>query len=283
VSFDGVGNLYVTDQQTTRVRKVTLAGQVTTIAGGSPGDSNGVGAFAAFSAPSYTAIDSGGNIYVADSNNNKIRKITLGTDISSATTAKYTVPGVTTSAAGDYDCVVTDAAGVKVVSVPTSVLVFNAPPTNATIVGSGSVTLSASAVGTGSLTYQWRKREATGTVTTFAGTGTSGAADGTGTGASFNSPTSIGTDVAGNIYVCDAAGHRIRKITPSGVVTTIAGNGTSGSADGIGTAATFNFPHGAAVDGAGNVYVADDQNHKIRKITRPVWLRHWRGAARQVW
>ena len=103
-------------------------------------------------------------------------------------------------------------------------------------------------------------------VSTLAGSGTSGYADGTGTSAQFSYPTGVAVDGAGNVYVADESNHRIRKITTSGVVSTLAGS-TYGYTDGTGTSAKFYYPTGVAVDGAGNVYVADQGNHRIRKIT----------------
>jgi sugar lactone lactonase YvrE len=87
-------------------------------------------------------------------------------------------------------------------------------------------------------------------------------------GASFNYPNDVAVDGAGNVYVADTDNHLIRKVTPAGVVTTLAGSGTAGSANGTGTAASFNFPSGVAVDGAGNVYVADYSNYLIRKVAQ---------------
>lgn len=106
-------------------------------------------------------------------------------------------------------------------------------------------------------------------VTTLAGTlNSAGVTDGVGTAAQFNRPQGIATDSSGNVYVSDNAGHTIRKITPTGIVTTLAGKaGVVGSADGTGTAATFNRPEGLAVDATGNVYVADSLNCTIRKIS----------------
>ena len=94
-----------------------------------------------------------------------------------------------------------------------------------------------------------------------------GFADGTGASAKFNHPTGLARDAQGNIYIADCENHRIRKMNNFGQVTTIAGSGAVGSADGMGTAASFYHPYSVAVDAAGNVYVADFDNHMIRKIT----------------
>ncbi len=113
-----------------------------------------------------------------------------------------------------------------------------------------------------------RKITSAGVVTTLAGltNGGSGSADGTGTAASFHSPYGVAVDTSGNVYVVDSLNQMIRKIDSAGVVTTLAGSGSSSYADGTGTAASFNNPLGVAVDTSGNVYVADNANSMIRKI-----------------
>jgi DNA-binding beta-propeller fold protein YncE len=122
--------------------------------------------------------------------------------------------------------------------------------------------------------YNQRIRKITpeGEVSTLAGSGEYGFADGEGRNAQFRSPSGITIDTAGNLYVADVDNHRIRKVTPEGEVSTLAGSGPTGYenggfADGEGNKARFNYPHGIAIDGAGNLYVADFWNYCIRKIT----------------
>jgi sugar lactone lactonase YvrE len=111
-----------------------------------------------------------------------------------------------------------------------------------------------------------RKIDAGGIVSTFAGSGTAGYADGQGTAAIFNQPAGVAVDAAGNVYVADQNNNRIRKITPQGQVSTIAGSGSIGNVNGSPSVASFYYPSGVAVDGAGNVYVADTYNNEIRRI-----------------
>ena len=104
-------------------------------------------------------------------------------------------------------------------------------------------------------------------VSTLAGTGTSGRADGPGGTATFTGPNQAALDAQGNLYVTDSDNHCIRKVTPSGVVSTLAGRGTAGYLDGPAATAAFNYPTGVAVDGQGTVYVADYNNNCIRAIS----------------
>ena len=243
LAVDGAGNIYVVDSMNATIRVVTSAGVVGTMAGaaGVTGSADGTGAAASFFDPYGVAVDSAGNVYVADSSNNTIRKITAAAAVS-------TLAGTVAVSGG------ADGTGASAT--------FSRP--------SGVATDSAGDVyvaDTGNNTI--RRVTSSGVVTTLAGmAGTAGSADGTGAAARFSGPYGIAVDSAGNVYVADADNSTIREITPAGVVMTLAGTaGVKGGADGTGAAASFERPEGVAVDSAGNVYVADSSNSTIREIT----------------
>jgi streptogramin lyase len=239
VAVDGSGNVYVADWNNHRIRKITPGGMVTTLAGsGTSGYAGGTGTEARFNGPSDVAVDGSGNVYVVDSDNHCVRKITPG--------------GVVTILAGSGTAGYVDGTG--------TAARFNFP-IRVAVDGSGNVYVG------DRVNHCVRKVTSGGVVTTLAGSGTAGYADGAGTAARFYTPYGVAVDSAGNVYVADWSNHRIRKITPGGMVTTLAGSGTAGYADGTGTAARFKNLYGVAVDGSGNVYVADGGNHCIRKIT----------------
>jgi sugar lactone lactonase YvrE len=240
VTTDGV-NLYVTDSSHT-IRKILIAtGAVTTLAGTpeAPGTTNGIGLDARFYYPNGITTD-GANLYVADSSNHTIRKLVIATG---AVTTLAGTPGIPGS---------TDGTG--------AAASFNFPRGITT----DGVTLYVADSGN----YTVRKIIiATGIVTTMAGTpGIKGSTDGVGTFASFNYPTSMTTDES-NLYLTDDLNNTIRKIEiATGSVTTLAGSaGAQGSADGVGSAASFYYPRGITTDGS-NLYVSDSANHTIRKI-----------------
>ncbi len=254
VAVDTAGNLYVADTYNNTLRKMTLVGTnwiVTTLAGvaGNTGAADGAGSAASFNGPLGLTVDSSGNLYVADTGNNTIRKATqVGTNWVVTTLAG--MAGNTGGADG--------TGGAASFDNPADVAVDTAG--NLYVADAGNNTI--------------RKVRPVGTnwvVTTLAGlAGSTGSADGTGSAASFNYPEGVAADSAGYLYVTDTGNNTIRKVTPVGtnwVVTTLAGLvGSSGSADGTGKAATFNYPAGLGVDAAGNLYVADEDNYTIRKV-----------------
>jgi hypothetical protein len=197
---------------------------------------DGQGKNAEFFSPFGGGLDASGNIYVADQNNNLIRKITPG--------------GLVTTLAGTGKRGFADGNALEAQ--------FNGP-----------VDVAADASGNVYATdgNRIRKISMAGIVSTLAGDEAAAFVDGSGTAARFNGPSGITVDASGNIYVADAGNNRIRKISPAGSVTTIAGNGVGGYLDGTATDAQFNSPFGITVDASGNIYVSDLQNLRIRKIS----------------
>ncbi len=240
LAIDSGGNLYVADDAAKLIRKVSPAGVVTTLAGkpNVAGAADGVGASASFTDPLGLVVDASGNVYVADNGNDTIRKVTPA----GAVTTLAGSPNV----AGDIDGTGAAAAFTE--------------PYGVAVDGSGNLYV------TDDTTI--RKITPGGVVSTFAGAESIGSADGSGSLPRFSGPVGAAIDGGGNAYVADNANNTIRMVTPSGVVTTLAGSpGTSGSADGTGSAARFNGPNGVALDGAGNIYVADTRNNTIRKVS----------------
>ncbi|HAO46196.1 MAG TPA: IPT/TIG domain-containing protein [Ferruginibacter sp.] len=274
---DAAGNLFVCDRDNHRIRKITPAGVVTTFAGSSQGFTNGTGTAAQFNQPYCITMDGSGNLYVGDRMNHAIRKITPAGVVS--TLAGNGTPGSVngTGTAAQFNeplGVAADASGNIYVADYINGLIRKVTPAGVvtTLVNSGIVfglTLDAA----GNLYYttyssnQVMKYSTANVSSVVAGqAGTPGSADGTGTAATFYFPSGITADGSGNLYVCDAFNHRIRKITAAGVVTTIAGS-TQGLNEGVGSVAQFNTPIALCGDPAnGLLYVADFANHRIRKI-----------------
>jgi len=223
-----------------------VVGNISDFAGtGAAGSQDGPGASATFNTPLGLAVDSAGNVYVAEGSptggaaNHTIRKITPAADVSTfAGTAGQSGSDDGTGAAARFNApegVAVDASG------------------NVYVADSGNSTI--------------RKITPAGEVTTLAGVaGQTGSADGTGAAARFNGPKGLAVGPSGNVFVADTANHAIRVVTPAGVVTTLAG-GQSGCSDGVGAAAKFNAPNGIAVDADGNVYVTDLLNCGIRTVS----------------
>ena len=277
VTADALGNIFVADAGNNRIRKITPAGVVSTIAGkGTIGNANGTAANATFNYPHGVAVDGAGNIFVADAGNSLIRKITPDGIVSTVAGSGFAgfADGQGSNAAFNFPTgLVVDGAGnlfvtdginhrirkitpAGVVSTLDGVFGF---PGSITIDFAGNLYIAdASAAKIYKMTQD-------GVVTSFAGSGTAGLKDGIGDAAQFSDPEGIAIDGAGNLYVGDLSNAAVRKITPAGIVSTLAG-GTIGFTNGAANVARFNEPAGIAADIFGNIYIADVGNSRIRKL-----------------
>ena len=293
VAVDKAGNVYVADMLNHRIRKIDSRGNVTTLAGsGTNGFADGRGTAAKFNWPTCIALDRVGNFYVADMNNHRIRKITPGGDVSTlagdgtigfadgrGTAAKFNYPtGIAIDGAGNLYVADTYNHRIRKITPAGNVTTLAGSGTNGFADGSGVTAKFAMptgvAVDRAGIVYaadfdnhRIRRIDSMGNVSTLAGDGSKGFADGQGTSAKFYTPNDIAIDGAGNLYVADTSNNRIRKIDSTGQVITLAGDGSRGFADGPGISAKFNWPYGVAADSAGDLYVADRYNGRIRKIT----------------
>ncbi|MFA5388029.1 MAG: LamG-like jellyroll fold domain-containing protein [Candidatus Paceibacterota bacterium] len=250
LAFDSSGDLFVADYSNHCIRKITPSGVVTTFAG-TTGTTSGhvddTGTAARFYSPANLTFDASGDLFVADSANHCIRKITPAGVVT-------TFVGTTGTTSGHVD----DTGTAARFNYPWSLAFDNA----------GDLFVA------DALNDCIRKITPAGVVTTFVGTTgtTSGLVDDIGTNSRFYRPRSLALDSLGNIFVADAWNNNIRKITPAGVVTTFAGNihwgpSYSGHVDSIGTSARFYVPYGLSFDASGRLFIADSGNNCIRKIT----------------
>ena len=259
VAVDAVGNLYITDYNYNRVRRVRPDGIITTFAGGVGSDFNGGGfsgdggpaSNAALRAPQGVATDAAGNVYIADTGNGRIRKVSPG--------------GIISTVAGNGNCCFAGDGG-------PAVNAFLGSPSAVTVDVAGSLYIA-----------DWgdqriRKVSPNGIITTVAGDGFRDPATGGGrfagdggvaTNASLNGPGGVAVDPAGNFFIADGGNSRARKVSQSGIITTVAGNGLFRFAGDGGPASTaaLNIPQGVALDAGGNLYIADYYNNRIRKVS----------------
>jgi len=301
--MDGAGNVYVSDNSNNRIRKITAAGVISTYAGngtaGFSGDS-GPATRAELNGPTGVRLDAAGNLYISDSNNSRVRKVTPGGIISTFAgtgTGGYNGDGIAATSAelNDPNGIATDASGnvyiadfsnhrVRKVNAagiistiagdgtdgfsgdggPAIDAEFNSP-TDVALDGSGNVYI------TDNNNDRIRKVDTSGIITTFAGTGYGGYnGDGiAATTADLYAPDRVAVDSAGNVYISEYGNNRIRKVNSSGIISTIAGNGTQGFGGdgGLATRGEINTPRGLAVESNGGwLFLSDAENNRVREV-----------------
>jgi trimeric autotransporter adhesin len=250
VAVDSTGNLFIADTNNKRIRKVSPAGVIATVAGngirGSSDDRNN--GKTATSVPLYfplgIAVDSEGNLYICETSQGLIRKVTSVGVISTIAgngTHGYSGDGGQATLAQLYLP--------RAIAVDSTGNLFIADTDN----------------------HRIRKVTLDGVITTIVGNGTAGYSgdDGRATSAQLSRPSDVAVDSAGNLYIADTVNNRIRKVTPAGVITTIAGNGMSGSSGDGGPAASARLihPSGVTIDSAGNLYIVGENMCRIRKVS----------------
>ncbi len=292
LTVDNKGNLFIADSANQRVRKLTPDGIITTVAGngiyGYSGD-GGSATSAGLSNPNGVALDAAGNLFIADEGNGRIRKVTPDGVIS-------TVSGsgnLGTYGSGPSDIAV-DAAGNLIIAGIGGNRVFKIKPSGALSTFAGNGTYGYSGDGGPATSAQLgaptgvsvdaagnlfiadtgnnrvRKVMPNGVITTVAGMEIPvfGGDGGPATSAILNSPTGVALDAAGDLYIADSFNQRIRKVTPDGIINTVAGGGTLGPGDGgPAISARLQSPSGIAIDAAGNLFIADIFGECIRKVT----------------
>jgi sugar lactone lactonase YvrE len=258
MAFDRLGNMYIADTFNQLIRKVDRAGTITTVAGKFSGfvprsDSDcksdfsgdgGPATQAKLSCPHSVAVDTAGNLFIADSANHAIRKVDVN--------------GIITTVAGVGGKIGDSGEG--------------GPGTQARIFGPKGIIFDrqGNLIITDSGNDKIKKLDPAGVITTIAGTGSPGGAGdgGPATKAQLDEPRTLALGLDGTLYVTEPRAHRVRRIDPSGLIWTFAGTGRPGfSGDGgPATKATLNFARGVGVDGAGTVFIADSLNQRIRKV-----------------
>jgi len=298
VAVDASGSLYVADFGNARIRKVTATGIIDTLVGGALGD-GGLGVFGVLNQPSGVASDNAENTYVADTYNHRVRMVAAngtittvaGTGVAgfsgdggAATSAQLNGPqGVALDASGNL--YIADSSNHRVRMVAANGTITTVAGTGvAGFSGDGGAATSAqlnspqgvALDASGNLyiadssNYRVRKVATSGAIATVAGNGSFGFAGdgGAATSAEMRNPTGLAVDVSGNLYIADSSNYRVRMVAANGKITTVAGTGVAGfSGDGgAATSAWLEYPTGVAVIAAGDLYIADHYNNRIRKV-----------------
>ena len=281
VAVDGAGNLYIADSGRGRVFKVDSTGTITTVAGGLALEDR-------IGRPTSVAVDNAGNLYIAESLYNRIFKVdstgTIATVVSASAQARLRYPtGVAVDNAdnlyiadrNNHRILKIDSTGTITTFAGTEERGFGGDggpavqarlryPTGVAVDGAGNLYIA------DQNNHRLRKVDSTGTIDTVAGTGESGFGgdNGAAAAAQLSYPSGVAVDGAGNLYIADSGNHRIRRVDSTGTITTVAGTGKYGFGGngGLAVQAQLNYPAGVAVDGAGNLYIADSGNHSIRKV-----------------
>jgi trimeric autotransporter adhesin len=247
IAVDGAGNVYFSDTGNSRVRKVTPGGTISTFAGTGGGGAIGDGGLATsarIDTPLGLAVDGLGNVYIADAGPG-----------SGARVRKVNPAGIITTYAG------TSASSFSGDGGPATAAALYAPRGLA-LDGQGNLYIA------DMYNQRIRKVDSSGTITTFAGTSQGFSGDGgPATSAKLAYPEQVTTDGSGNVYIADTSNRRVRKVSPSGTITTFAGSGGGPLGDGgPATSATLSYPKGLEVDDQGNLYIADWSNYRVRKV-----------------
>ena len=302
VAADNAGNVYIADFSNRRIRRVDADGVMTTVAGGGTGDDGSLATDAAISSPYGVAVDTNGAVYVAERNSNRVRRFTVGGTITTvagngsagysgddgaATTASLNAPmGLAFDPAGDLH--IADSGNQRIRKVTPGGIISNVAGNGSSgyVVGSTALTsmlatprnIAFDAAGNLYIAESGGQRihkvDTAGVLTVIAGTGFAGNSSGDGgpaSAAELNTPFGIAADAAGNVYIAQFSVSTIRKITAGGLISTVAGTGSSGiGADGVAAlSSSLDFPAAIALDPAGAILVADQESGRVRRISFP--------------
>lgn len=307
VKTDAMGNIYVADKLNNRVRKISAAGVITTIAGTGATIFSGDGGAATAATlwqPMGVAVDGSGNVYISDATHYRIRKINtagiistiagtgttgFGTDGVAATATNIGAPaGICFDAAGNLVFAERSYNRVRKIDMTTGIISTVAGTGSSSFGGDGAAATAAFLNQPYDVNYDTagnlyiadynnnriRKVSTAGIISTYAGDGTTAMSGdgGAATAASLYKPSGVWADSAGNVFIADTWHNKVRKVGATGTISSVAGTGAAGYGGdgGSGAVAVFNYPSSITMDNSGNLYLTDDNNHRVRKITRDV-------------